>query len=182
MSIGGLGMRGNIAFIAVPVLAITGAVLSAGTPAHAEGPSPAADLRMVYEHPEIAKDNSGVTWHWVLTNNGAAGAETVVATHRVSAGQKVVGMSQPCAGQGNDVVCQFGSIKPGEKRTGWIKTTVAGAGGQLQVNAQVTWRETQSILPGVGDPAPVDAGAWGTDSWGVSGTHSATQLPTPDSR
>jgi hypothetical protein len=182
MPIGGLDMKGNIALLAVSVLTVTWAVLPAGTPAHAADPPPTADLRMVYEHPEVAKDNSGVTWHWVLTNHGAAGAETVVATHRVSAGQKVVGVSQPCAGQGNDVLCRFDSLKPGEKRTGWIKTAVAPAGGMLRVNAQVTWREGQSVLPGISDPSTVDAGLWGTHSWGASGTDVATEMPRSDSR
>jgi hypothetical protein len=175
-------MRGNIALLAVPVLAITWAVLPAGTPAQAADPPPMADLRMVYEHPEVATDKSGVTWHWVLTNNGSVGAETVVATHRVSAGQKVLGVSQPCAGQGDDVVCRYGSLKPGEKRTGWIKTAAPAAGGMLRVNAQVTWRETQSILPGSGDPSTVDAGSWETRSWGASGTDAATEMPGSDSR
>jgi hypothetical protein len=171
MSIGGLDMRGSIALLAFPVLAVA-------PPAHAaDGPPPAADLRMVYEHPEIAKDNSGVTWHWVLTNSGAAGAQTVIATHRVSADQKIVGISQPCAGQGNDVVCQFGSIKPGEKHAGWIKTKVARPGGMLRVNAQVTWRENQSILPDIGDPSTVDA----SDGWGASGTDATTEMPGRDS-
>jgi hypothetical protein len=171
MSIGGLDMRGSIALLAFPVLAVA-------PPAHAaDGPPPAADLRMVYEHPEIAKDNSGVTWHWVLTNSGAAGAQTVIATHRVSADQKIVGISQPCAGQGNDVVCQFGSIKPGGKQAGWIRTKVARPGGMLRVNAQVTWRESQNILPGIGDPSVVDA----TDSWGASGTDATTEIPRQDS-
>ena len=170
MSIGGLDMRGSIALLAFPVLAVAPS-------AHADGPPPAADLRMVYERPEIAKDNSGVTWHWVLTNSGAAGAETVIATHRVSADQKIVGISQPCAGQGNDVVCQFGSIKPGEKHSGWIRTKVARPGGTLRVNAQVTWRESQNILPDIGDPSTVDA----SDSWGSSSIDAATEIPRQDS-
>jgi hypothetical protein len=173
MSIGGLDMKGSIALVAVPVLTSV-----AVTPAYAAGPPPSADLRMVYENPEIAKDNSGVTWHWVLTNAGTAGAETVVATHKVSADQKVVGVSQPCAGTGNDVVCRFGSIKPGERQTGWIKTAVAQAGGMLRVNAQVTWRENPSILPGIGDPSTVDAGnPSGMESWGVADTDASTEMP-----
>ena len=163
-------MRGSIALLAFPVLAVAPS-------AHADGPPPAADLRMVYEHPEIAKDNSGVTWHWVLTNSGAAGAETVTATHRVSADQKIVGISQPCSGQGNDVVCRFGKIKPGERQAGWIRTKVARPGGMLRVNAQVTWHEDQNILPGVGDPSVVDA----TDSLGPSGPGATTEMPRPDS-
>lgn len=175
MSIGGLDMKGSIALVAVPVLAVTSMAVA---PAYAAGPPPSADLRMVYEHPEIAKDNSGVTWHWVLTNSGAAGAETVVATHRVSDDQKIVGVSQPCTGMGSNVVCQFGSIKPGEKRTGWIKTSVAKTGGMLRVNAQVTWREHPSILPGVGDPPTVVAGdPSGTESWGVFDTDATTKMP-----
>ncbi|GLY86380.1 hypothetical protein [Actinoallomurus iriomotensis] len=147
-------MRGHIALVAIPALAATGIV----PPAYA-APSPAADLRMEYGHPQIATDNSGVTWHWVLTNKGTAGAETVVATHQVSADQKIVGVSQPCAaGQAGDIVCRFDSIKPGESRSGWIRTTVAAAGGTLRVNAQVTWHQTPGILPGIGAPSPVDAG------------------------
>jgi hypothetical protein len=151
-------MRSHIALLAVPALAAAGAVQAAGTPAYA-APRPAADLRIEYGHPQIAGDDSGVTWHWVLTNKGVGGAETIVATHRVSAGQRVVGVSQPCtAGQAGDVVCRFDSIKPGESRSGWIKTAVAATGGTLRVNAQVTWRETPGVLPGIGDPSPVDAG------------------------
>ena len=176
MSIGGLDMRGSIALLAFPVLAVTPA-------ASAAGPSPAADLRMIYEHPEIAKDNSGVTWHWVLTNHGAGGAQTVVATHRVSTGQQVIGISQPCAGQGNDVVCRFDAINPGEKQAGWIKTKLGKVDGMLRVNAQVTWREAQSILPGLGDPSTVDAAApSGTESWGFTDTGAATEMPRSGSR
>jgi hypothetical protein len=177
MSIGGLDMRGKIALLA---LATTPAIVPVGAYA-ASPPPPAADLRMVYEHPQIANDNSGVTWHWVLTNRGAGDAETVVATHQISADQKIVGISQPCTGQANDVVCRFDAIKPGEKRTGWIRTAVAKAGGMLRVNAQVTWRENPSILPGIGDPSTVDAaGPSGTESWGVSGTDAQTELPRSD--
>lgn len=179
MSIGGLDMRGSIALLAFPALAVTPA-------ASAAGPSPAADLRMIYEHPQIAKDNSGVTWHWVLTNHGAAGAKTVVATHRVSAGQQVVGISQPCAGQGNDVVCRFDAIKPGEKQAGWIQTKLGKVDGMLRVNAQVTWREDQSVLPGIDAPGPVDAaaaaGPSGTESWGSTDTGAATEMPRSESR
>jgi hypothetical protein len=170
MSIGGLDMRGSIALLAFPVLAVAPS-------AHAAGPPPSADLRMVYENPEIAKDNSGVTWHWVLTNGGVAGAQTVIATHQVSADQKIVGVSQPCAGRGNDVVCRFDSLKPGERQAGWIKTKVARAGGMLRVNAQVTWRENQSILPDLGDPSTVDA----SEAWGASGTDAMTEIPGQDS-
>lgn len=180
MSIGGLDMRGSIALVAVPVLAVTSVAVSpayAMSPSAADGP-PSADLRMMYEHPEIAKDNSGVTWHWVLTNSGAAGAVTVVATHRVSDDQKIVQFSQPCTGTGADVVCRFGSIKPGERRTGWIKTSVAKTGGMLRVNAQVTWRESPSILPGIGDPPTMAAGTpSGTESRGVSDTDATTEMP-----
>jgi hypothetical protein len=176
MSIGGLDMRGSIALVAFPVLAVTPA-------ASAAGPSPAADLQMVYEHPEIAKDNSGVTWHWVLTNHGAKGAQTVVATHRVSAGQQIVGISAPCAGQGNDVVCRFDAIDPGEKRAGWITTKLGKAAGMLRVNAQVTWREAQSVSPGPGTPSTVDAAVPpGTRPPGVAGTGSAAQMPRSDPR
>jgi hypothetical protein len=172
MSIGGLDMRGKIALLA---LATTPALVPVRAYA---APPPAADLRMAYDHPQIAKDNSGVTWHWVLTNRGAGEAETVVATHQVSADQKIVGISQPCTGQTNDVVCRFDAIKPGEKRTGWIKTAVATTGGMLRVNAQVTWRENPSILPGIGDPSIVDAsGPSGAESWGISSTDAMTEMP-----
>jgi hypothetical protein len=168
-------MRGHIALIAVPALAATGAVPAAGMPAYA-APRPAADLRMEYGHPEIAKADSGVTWHWVLTNKGVGGADTVVATHRVSAGQKIVGVSQPCAaGQAGDIVCRFDSIKPGESRSGWIRTTVPATGGTLRVNAQVTWRETPSVPPGIGDPSPVDAGVAGPGAQGVTGVGAAAR-------
>ena len=166
MPIGGLDMRGYIA------LAVIGAVLPAGAPAYA-APPPAADVEMAYGHPEIAADHSGVMWRWELTNRGAAGAESVVATHHVSAGQKVVGVSPPCAAGGTgDVVCSFGSIGPGEKRTGWIRTAVAPTGGTMRVNAQVTWTENPGILPGIEERPPVDAGAWG-----ASRTDVATELP-----
>jgi hypothetical protein len=173
--IGGLDMTGKIVLLVVPALA----VVATGTPAYAASPPPpAADLRMTYERPEIAADNSGVTWHWVLANQGAGGAETVVATHRISGDQKIVGVSPPCVGQAADVVCRFDAMKPGERRTGWIKTTVARTGGTLNVNAQVTWRENPTILPDL-----VDAGAApGWESWGVSGTDAATRMPRPDPR
>jgi hypothetical protein len=168
-------MRGSIALVAVPVLAVTSVAVP---PSYAAGPPPSADMRMTYENPQIAKDDSGVTWHWVLTNGGATEAEMVVATHRVSADQKIVGISQPCTGAGADVVCRFGAIKPGERRTGWIKTAVSRPAGMLRVNAQVSWREHPSILPGPPDQPTLDAGApSGTESWGMSETDAATELP-----
>jgi hypothetical protein len=176
MSIGGLDMRGKIALLAV---AMAPALVPAR--AYAASPPPAADLRMVYEHPQIATDNSGVTWHWVLTNRGAGDAETVVATHQISTDQKIVGISQPCTGQANDVVCRFDALRPGEKRTGWIKTAVAKAGGMLRVNAQVTWRENPGILPGIGDPSTVDASVpSGMEAWGASETDATTEIPRSD--
>ena len=173
-------MRGSIALVAVPVLAVMSvavpAAYAAGPPPSVAAPPPSADMRMSYENPLIAQDQSGVTWHWVLTNAGAAGADTVVATHRVSADQKIVGISQPCTGTGGDVVCRFDAIKPGEQRTGWIKTAVAKPGGMLRVNAQVTWRENPSILPSLPDQPTMDAGVpSGTESWGMSETDAATE-------
>lgn len=182
-------MKGRIAPVCVPaaavgtavgaiVGAVVGGMVSGTPPANAATePSPAADLRVVYENPEIAKDNSGVTWHWVLTNRGTAGAETIVATHHVSAGQRVVGASAPCAGNGSDVVvCRFASIRPGERRDGWIKTAVTPTSDTLRVNAQVTWREKPSVLPELGDPVEA-ADTSGTDSRGVSDTDVATGMP-----
>jgi hypothetical protein len=155
MSIGGLGMKGSIALIAVPVLAAP-AVAATGATAYAS-PPPSADLRMVYGSPEIAADNAGITWRWTLTNAGVAGAQTVVATHLVSADQRIAGVSQPCANTGGDVVCRFDEIKPGERRTGWIRTSVARPGGTLRVNARVTWHENPAP-PRPGGPSVVDAG------------------------
>ena len=140
---------------------------------------------MTYGQPEISRDGSGVTWHWVLTNTGAAGAETVVATHRVSADQKIVGISRACAAGSGDIVCRFGLIKPGERRAGWIRTSVVKAGGTLRVSARVTWRESPAARPGGGDPAATGAGDAAappgtppvTGSWGVSGTDAATDVP-----
>lgn len=150
-------MKGSIAFIAGPVLAAVAApgAAVAGTRPYAP-PQPSADLRMVYGSPELAADDSGVTWHWTLTNAGAAGAETVVATHKVSPDQKIIGVSQPCANTGGDVVCRFGELRPGERRTGWIRTSVAQPGGRLHVNAQVTWHENVPARPQ--GPATVEAG------------------------
>jgi hypothetical protein len=147
--------------IALFVLACT---VPAVRPAHAADEPAAADLRLVYEHPEIAGDGSGVTWHWTMTNAGTAGAETVVATHRISTGQQVVAVSPPCAVVATDVVCRFDAIKPGEKRLGWIKTAVRVKSGTLNVNAQVTWRE--NTLPDVN-----------ADSWGMSSTDVTVPVP-----
>lgn len=159
----GLPMRRVIA-----LLALTCAV-PAVRPAHAAD-EPAADLRLEYARPEVAGDGSGVTWHWTMTNAGTAGAETVVATHRVSAGQQVVGVSPPCAAVAADVVCRFDAIRPGEKRLGWIRTAVRAKGGTLRVNAQVIWRER--VLP------EMSAGG-SADSWGMSGTDVALPAPGP---
>lgn len=163
-------MKGSIALAAVPVLAALAAPAGGGT-AYAEEPAPSADLRMVYGNPEIATDSSGVTWRWTLTNTGAASAQAVVATHKISADQKVFGVSQPCAGAGGDIVCRFPELRPGERRVGWIRTSVARPGGTLHVNAQVTWHE----IPGGLAPPVVDPGIPGafpqgprTESWGVA--------------
>lgn len=188
-------MKGSIAFVAGPVLAAVAApgAAVAGTRAYVPPRPSAADLRMVYGSPELAADNGGVTWHWTLTNAGTAGAEAVVATHQVSADQKIVGVSQPCANTGGDVVCRFGEIKPGERRTGWIRTAVARPGGRLHVNAQVIWHENVRARPE--DPGVVDAGnpagslagspAGGStegppprdESWGVADTGVTTGMP-----
>jgi hypothetical protein len=197
----GVGMKGSIAFIAGPVLAAVAApgAAVAGTRPYAP-PQPSADLRMVYGSPELAADDSGVTWHWTLTNAGAAGAEAVVATHKVSPDQKIIGVSQPCANTGGDVVCRFGEIKPGERRSGWIRTSVAQPGARLHVNAQVTWHEnvparTQGpAIVEAGEPAgdpvegagdPVEGPVGGPAavpsprnvSWGVADTDVTTRMP-----
>jgi hypothetical protein len=170
-------MRGTVALLALPLLA------GSSTPAYADEPTPpGAELRMVYEHPEIAADASGVTWHWVLTNRGVVGAEGIVATHHVSTDQKIIGISSPCTVQVNDVMCPYATILPGEKRTGWIKTKIATGGGMLRVNAQVTWRESRGILPDLGDPSVVNAGRT-SESWGESGTDATAEAPaTMDKR
>jgi hypothetical protein len=168
MSIGGLDMRRGIALLAVPVLA------GAAPAARAADRPPAADLRMAYDQPEIAGDGAGVTWHWTMTNAGSMQAETVIATHRVSAGQQVVQVSAPCTVHAADVVCQFDTMRPGEKRLGWIKTAV-GTGGDLRVHAQVSWREAPSILPGIGDTQDMGTG----DSWGMADTEAAAESPVP---
>jgi hypothetical protein len=166
MSIGGLDMRRGIALLAVPVL--TGAAPAA----RAADRPPAADLRMAYDQPELAADGAGITWHWTMTNAGTVPAETVIATHRVSAGQQVVQVSAPCTAHAVDVVCQFDTMRPGEKRLGWIRT-MAGTGGELRVHAQVTWRETPSVLPGVGETQDMDTG----DSWGLTDTEAGAGSP-----
>jgi hypothetical protein len=154
MSIGGLDMRGDIAFLAV---AAAGAVLSGG-PAYAD-PAPRADVQLVYGHPEVTGDSTGITWRWELGNKGTAAADAVVATHRVSAGQQLVGVSPPCvAGPAGDVVCRFASLRPGEKRSGWIKTGVTRWNGTLRINAQLTWREPPSVA------SALDAGPAGVPS------------------
>ncbi|MDN3357475.1 hypothetical protein [Actinomadura sp. DC4] len=154
-------MRGSIAQLAIPVLAIAPALLAVTPAAHADARPPAADLRMVYENPQITKDNSSITWHWMLTNRGAAGAETVIATHRVSAGQQVAGASRPCTAEGSNVVCRYDTIKPGETRLGWIKTKLGPVSGTMRVSAQVSWHEAPTALPGIDDPSAVDAAPWG---------------------
>jgi hypothetical protein len=124
-------------------------------PAHARADGPVADLRLVYQNPELSVDGTGVTWHWTLSNNGAAGADMVVAIQRVSGGQRIVAVSAPCTERPAEVECRFGSIKPGEQRTGWIRTAAPRDGGTLRVDGRVTWQEQ-----GFGrDVPPVDAGA-----------------------
>jgi hypothetical protein len=147
-------MRVVIALLASPALTAGAWIIPAahaGPAAHAADP-PVAEVRLAYQHPEITEGGAGVTWHWMLSNNGSGGAATVVATQRVSAGQKVVAVSKPCTMRTSDVVCRFASIRPGEQRTGWIKTIAPAGGGTLRVNAQVTWMEG-----GLKDLPPVDA-------------------------
>jgi hypothetical protein len=158
-------MRRSIALLAATAeIGLAGATLAV-RPAHAADQPPGADVRLVYERPEIATNGSGVTWRWTLTNTGAGAAETVVATHRVSAGQQVVGVSPPCSTTAlTDVVCSYGAIKPGEKRLGWLRTTVRPGAGMFRVNAQVTWREAPGTLPDIQDAS---------GSWGMSGTDAA---------
>ncbi len=130
-------MRGTTTLLAVAALA---GALTAPAVARADE-APAADLRMVYGQPEIAGDQSGITWHWTLINNGPAGAASVVATHRVSNGQKIVAVSGPCQDTASDVVCRFGTLGRGERRTGWIRTSIPAGASGLRINAQMTWVE-----------------------------------------
>lgn len=150
-------MRGIILLCSIPALAAGTLVVPA---AHADGP-PAADLRLVYQRPEVAKNSSGVTWHWKLTNKGTGGADTIIATQHVSAGQRVVAVSRGCKAKASDVVCQFDSLKPGEERAGWIKTQVPTGSGTLRVNAQVTWREQPALDAGAPEPLPPAPGGSG---------------------
>jgi hypothetical protein len=168
-------MRYNFALVAVPVLAAGTLLVPAAHAADPPADPPAADLQLVYESPEITADNSGATWHWTLSNQGSGGAETVIATQKVSAGQKVVGVSKPCTDKGDEVVCQYGSIGPGEKRVGWIKTTVAAGTARLRVNAQVTWRERQLTPPST----DAGAGAPGEPGEGAFSTETTADMPKP---
>lgn len=143
-------MRGTLTLLAFTGLATTGPATGAPVAASADE-TPAADVRLVYGHPVIAAGNSGITWHWTLTNNGPAVADTIVATHRVSAGQKVTAVSDPCTGEAADVVCRFAVLRPGERRTGWIKTSVPAGAKGLRVSAQMTWGEERArTTPGLG--------------------------------
>jgi hypothetical protein len=164
-------MKDSFALIAVPVLVATTLLVPA---AHAAD-APTADLELVYEQPEITTDNSGATWHWTLSNQGPGGAETVIATHKVSAGQTVVGVSKPCTDKGSEVVCRYDSIPPGEKRVGWIKTSVAAGTVALRVNAQVTWREKQLMPPST----DATAGAPGGPGEGAFSTETTVDMPKP---
>lgn len=138
-------MRGSIALLAFPLLAVA-------PPAHAGDRRPTADLRMTYENTEIARDNTSITWHWVLTNRGALGAEGVVATHRTSGGQRITAMSAPCAGEGGDAVCRFASVAPGQKLTGWIRTKITSTDQTLRLSGQLTWREISVVPPRLRGP------------------------------
>ncbi len=125
-------MRGTTTLLAFAALTATGAPAYAGEP-------PAADLRLDYGQPVVAAGNTGISWRWTLTNRGAAVANAVVVTHRVSPGQTIVAVSAPCTSEG-PVVCRFEAIKPGESHTGWITTSIPAGAKDLKVNARLTWR------------------------------------------
>ncbi len=136
----------------ITLLAVTVPAIGALTPcAYA---AKTADLRLVYQSPQLATDGTGVTWQWTLSNTGTGGAGAVIATQRVSTGQQIVAVSTPCTDRPGEVECRLGSLRPGEHRTGWIRTTVPPAGGTLRVDGRVTWHEESGK-----DLPPIDAGA-----------------------
>lgn len=163
MSIGGLDMRRVITLFAVAVPATLAPVTDQAYAARL------ADLRLVYQSPQLATDGTGVTWHWTLSNAGTVGADAVIATQRVSAGQRIVAVSAPCTNRPGEVECRLGSLRPGERRTGWIRTAVPPAGGTLRVDGRVTWheqpgRDLPPIDAGVMPSGPRDAGLAGAET------------------
>jgi hypothetical protein len=125
----------------------------AAPPARADG-THTADLHLVYQSPQVAEDGTGVTWSWALSNDGGAAADSVVATQHVSPGQRIVAVSAPCTDRPGEVECRLGSLRPGEHRTGWIRTSVPAESRGLRVDGRVTWHETPAR-----DLPPIDAGA-----------------------
>ncbi|GAA4614537.1 hypothetical protein GCM10023195_63500 [Actinoallomurus liliacearum] len=102
-----------------------------------------ADLHLVFDRPEAAKD-SGVIWRWTVVNEGAGTADDVVATQQVTSGHKILGLSKPCASDHETVVCRYDTIGAGDKRAGWIKTSGSLKGGPLRVDAKMTWRDRRT--------------------------------------
>lgn len=150
--------------IAVLATGLVASGLAAPAAARAAAGTGYAGLRLTYDNPEVAADRSGVTWHWTLANDGTGAADTVVATHRLSAAQRVVAVSAPCAGEEAGVVCRFDALQPGQSIAGWIRTEVPTKSGDLRVDAQVTWKEknpppTPPSIP-QGPPAYAGLSPW----------------------
>lgn len=129
-----------LAGIALPVL-VAGV---AATPAHA---ARTADVKLTYAPPEIADDDSGVTWNWTIANDGDSPAEEVVVSHRITPDQKILKVSDSCKVKDVMIVCAYGTIKAGDKREGSVRTSEPTKVGSIRINGKVTWREAD-MQPG----------------------------------
>jgi hypothetical protein len=130
--------------VLLSALGALGASMFLASPAAAQ-PSPkpaAADVRFVYDAPQISTDGGHVTWRWTLTNNGPGTAGNVVLVHTLTQPLKITKLAQECKETKSGISCSYGSIDDGEKKEGSLDAELTpDVSGTVEINGRVTWRQ-----------------------------------------
>ncbi|MFF7971480.1 hypothetical protein [Streptomyces sp. NPDC007905] len=116
--------------------AVTALTLVVNVPsAHAE-----ATVGLTYGAPEISDDGDTATWSWTVTN-GQEPVDELVVTHELQPQNlRVIKISEPCTSSGTAFKCAYGTLKPGESRTGSLVAHIpANMAGSVKLSGRATW-------------------------------------------
>lgn len=101
-----------------------------------------ADIRLVYQAPQISSDGKSVTWRWTVSNVGADPADEVKVTHQVIPATPIATVSSPCTQAAGKVACDYGTILPGAVDSGEITTGEPDHNlATMRISGTVTWQE-----------------------------------------
>ncbi|MFE9024032.1 hypothetical protein ACFYNL_36500 [Streptomyces sp. NPDC007808] len=116
--------------------AVTAVTLVGNMPSAHAVPS----VSLAYGAPELSDDGSTATWTWSLTN-GEEPVGHVVVTHSLEPRTlRIVKVSAPCTPTGDTLKCAYGTLMPGEGRTGSIVAEVpADTTGSVKLDGRVAY-------------------------------------------